>query len=203
VSLTVSLYNFLTSLEVMPTSDWFSTCEQYLLKAKTKVIEIRDLLQTYETNNDPVGRISLQYSGFTYFIPLSEIQRILNQHPLSTRTKDLCNETCEDVNRILSQMEKRDVDFITQFIKSCWNRAFLFFSGQIQPTTVAKLPGRISNHDSPFANASVLVIAQAQNRSYNIDMDAGGLSVCMRIEQRKHYKVGDGRYVSFYDEAEP
>lgn len=92
-------------------------CETYLRKAEANIIVINNLLDTYEAANDTIGRISLEYSGFTYFIPLSEIQNILSQHPLYTHTKKASDQTCAEVGKIVCNIPKRDVDYISQFIK--------------------------------------------------------------------------------------
>jgi hypothetical protein len=101
----------------MPTAAWFAQCDKYLRKAHVNIVELNNLLRTYEAANENDGRISLEYTGFTYFIPLSEIQKILSEHTLLTRTQELCDETVAEVNDIVKNIPERDLKFITQFIQ--------------------------------------------------------------------------------------
>lgn len=105
-----------SSHAVMPGSQWFSSCYEFISVSRTNLALLTALINKYHENKDHHGCISLQYSSFSYLITLSEMRKILVKHPLSLECFSQCDQLFEDVMQIMKGIAPQDVRFLNQFI---------------------------------------------------------------------------------------
>lgn len=108
----------------MPTSQCLSTCQDHLSSFNTQLPELTYQLERHITLNDRGACASLWFGIFYAWITLTEINKVLERHPISLDSQVLCTEQIAKVVNLMSAITSDDLQFMRQYYEVCLHHQF-------------------------------------------------------------------------------